>query len=201
MTENTSPEPQPATDRTALRDQIAEALRYWVHPTDRGTAAEAVLAALPEQADRAAVLREAAEHLEAVNPDRGAEFSDGVDWAVDELRRMAAECPQCGDAGACNGGPCRLAAEPAAAGPDQTDDETQAAVRCSAAAFKRPHGPHSWEPQPGMDPVRCPGACRCNHPDAEHSVYGCADGCPCEYLPARKKPAVGGAQQPKEARP
>jgi hypothetical protein len=46
----------PATDRTALREAIAKALRYWVHPTDRGTAAEAVLAALPA-ADRAAVER------------------------------------------------------------------------------------------------------------------------------------------------
>ncbi|MFJ3289953.1 hypothetical protein ACIPMW_32295 [Streptomyces sp. NPDC086669] len=28
-----------------------------------------------------------------------------------ELRRLAAECPQCGDTGACNGGLCPLAAE------------------------------------------------------------------------------------------
>jgi hypothetical protein len=63
-----------------------------------------------------------------------------------------------------------------------------APVQCAAAILRKPHGPHGWEPQPGMKSVRCPGACRCDHPDNEHSVYGCADGCPCEYLPAR--PAV-----------
>lgn len=31
----------------------------------------------------------AADQLEARNPDRSAEFSDGVDWAISELRRMA----------------------------------------------------------------------------------------------------------------
>ena len=50
--------------RAALRDRIAEALRYWVHPTDRGTAADAVLAVLPAPVDRAAVLNEAADALE-----------------------------------------------------------------------------------------------------------------------------------------
>jgi hypothetical protein len=60
-----------------------------------------------------------------------------------------------------------------------------APVQCAAAVLRKPHGPHGWEPQPGMKSVRCPGSCRCDHPDNEHSVYGCADGCPCEYLPAR----------------
>jgi hypothetical protein len=45
----------PDTSQTTDRDRIAEALRYWVHPTDRGTAADAVLAALPAPSDRAAV--------------------------------------------------------------------------------------------------------------------------------------------------
>lgn len=31
-------------------------------------------------------------------------------------------------------------------------------VRCSAAVFRRPHLPHNWTPQPGMEPVHCPGA-------------------------------------------
>jgi hypothetical protein len=28
---------------------------------------------------------------------------------------------------------------------------------CSTATFRQPHPPHDWEPQPGMNPVRCPG--------------------------------------------
>ncbi|MEV8548359.1 hypothetical protein AB0L04_00690 [Streptomyces glaucescens] len=52
--------------------------------------ADAVLAVLPTT-DRAAVLREAADRLEERNPDRSADFSDGVDWTLDELRRMADE--------------------------------------------------------------------------------------------------------------
>lgn len=28
---------------------------------------------------------------------------------------------------------------------------------CSSAAFRQPHPPHGWEPQPGMDAVHCPG--------------------------------------------
>jgi hypothetical protein len=68
-------------------------------------------------------------------------------------------------------------------------------VQCTASVLRKPHGPHGWEPQPGMTPVRCPGFCNCEHPDGEHSVYGCAEGCPCEFLPAR-----GAAAQPaKEA--
>ncbi|MFK4869042.1 hypothetical protein ACI3K4_27890 [Streptomyces sp. CSMPJR101] len=34
-------------------------------------------------------LRDIADTLEAINPDRGAEFSDGVDWALDRLRTLA----------------------------------------------------------------------------------------------------------------
>lgn len=30
-------------------------------------------------------------------------------------------------------------------------------VRCMAAFAKRPHLPHRWEPQEGMEFVRCPG--------------------------------------------
>jgi hypothetical protein len=42
-------------------------------------------------------------------------------------------------------------------------------------------------------------ACKCKHPIDEHSVYGCANDCACEWMPKRKP--AGGAQQPKEARP
>lgn len=178
--ERATPEPQPAvssvgqapaTNQTALREQIAEAIRAAACPGDCGLTeeecaktriqpfawhhgrlavvegepemfADAVLAVLPT-VDRTAVLREAADiaedvaeslrkhHeferstgaldvmtelrrlaaesagrvaddtqplrterlraadlLEARNPDRNADFSEGVDWAIDELRCM-----------------------------------------------------------------------------------------------------------------
>jgi len=34
-------------------------------------------------------LRDIANTLEVINPDRGAEFSEGVDWALDRLRTLA----------------------------------------------------------------------------------------------------------------
>jgi hypothetical protein len=55
---------------------------------------DAEIARLP--VDRAAVIREAADWLDGCNPDRGAEFSDGVDWATSELRRLAAAVPVSG---------------------------------------------------------------------------------------------------------
>ncbi|MDL5205100.1 hypothetical protein [Streptomyces sp. ALI-76-A] len=147
-------------------------------------------AALQARADRAAVLEEAAEALGRMDYD-----TDSNDYGYDTYRD------------AWNGGVMdgagllrRMAAESVPADTGHTGGETQQAARCSAAVLNRPHGPHSWEPQPDIRPVRCPGACKCDHPDAEHSVYGCADGCACEYLPSRK-PAVGAQQQPKETRP
>lgn len=41
-------------------------------------------------------------------------------------------------------------------GQPETDEETRTG-RCSATVLGRLHGPHRWQPQPGMDPVRCPG--------------------------------------------
>jgi hypothetical protein len=78
-------QPEPATDQTALRDRIAEALYererpprdpHWpdVYLSDREVfeaMADAVLAVLPSSVDRATVLEEAASHLEA----RAAEFT------------------------------------------------------------------------------------------------------------------------------
>src|SRR5690242_457916 len=63
-----APVPPPA-DRATLRAAVAEVLRYWVHPTDRGAAADAVLAVLPEQTDQttprvqAAIVRACAANL------------------------------------------------------------------------------------------------------------------------------------------
>lgn len=33
-------------------------------------------------------------------------------------------------------------------------------------------------------------ACACAHPRDEHTVYGCADGCACEWLPKRAAAAL-----------
>ncbi|MFC4506669.1 MULTISPECIES: hypothetical protein [Streptomyces] len=39
----------------------------------------------------------------------------------------------------------------------------------------------------------------CGHPADEHSVYGCADGCGCEWMP--KRPVVVEQPDTREARP
>ncbi|MFF7837593.1 hypothetical protein ACFZC6_01965 [Streptomyces ossamyceticus] len=48
--------------------------------------------------------------------------------------------------------------------------------------------PRSAEHQPaagvGQDGAQ-PQGCTCKHPADEHSVYGCADGCGCEWMPKR----------------
>jgi len=41
------------------------------------------------QADLAETLRTAAKHLYDANPDHDADFSAGVDWAIEELRVLA----------------------------------------------------------------------------------------------------------------
>ncbi|MFC8985156.1 hypothetical protein [Streptomyces sp. NPDC057115] len=112
---------QHAADQTALRDRIAEALMRW---TERGNSpqyaamrrpetvranaysrADAVLAVLPPT-DRAAVLREAADAIDATFTGPG--LDRYTRYGADLLRRLADECPQCGTTGACNGGPCPL---------------------------------------------------------------------------------------------
>jgi len=42
---------------------------------------------------------------------------------------------------------------------EQPDTQTREVRvgRCSAVMLRVHHAPHGWEPQPGMDPVRCPG--------------------------------------------
>lgn len=115
-----SPVP-PHADQTALRDRIAEALYAHDHlgwrvslresdaePVYRERAA-AVLAFLPEQADRAAVLRSAADTVEAMNEGCGQSKpcascdarTDAADALRDAARRVAAaeqpvSCAECG---------------------------------------------------------------------------------------------------------
>lgn len=40
---------------------------------------------------------------------------------------------------------------------DRLTQETRPPIRCNWAQTRWPHPPHTWEPQPGMDPVPCPG--------------------------------------------
>lgn len=108
----------PPADQTALRERIAEALMRWAEgnndqryasmrrpETVRANAysrADAVLAVLPEQTDRAALLREAADTVFALEFHKcGRANTDFVSFehawdlgtidAADELRRVAAE--------------------------------------------------------------------------------------------------------------
>jgi hypothetical protein len=109
-------------------------------------------------------------------------FIDAVLAVLPEPADRAAECPQCGNTGACNGGPCplrRLAAEaPTTTQPKAQAAETpsmrlaQASMNAMADAITgaRQDGAHPWP-------------CTCDHPADAHSVYGCEDGCACEWMP------------------
>ncbi|MFH8531561.1 hypothetical protein ACH4GE_24460 [Streptomyces tendae] len=45
---------------------------------------------------------------------------------------------------------------------------------CSTATLRQPHPPHDWEPQPGMNPVHCPGQ---SETAADWHAAGCARDC------------------------
>lgn len=115
-------------DRAALRDRIADALLttprtdYDSTPNHRNhrydarcalcaydvdALADAVLSVLPP-VSRAAILREEADRIDATREQFPVAVQNGITWATAELRRHAAECPQCGTTGACNGGSCPL---------------------------------------------------------------------------------------------
>ena len=96
----------PPTDRAAIRDRIRRAVCEaegfgWdtdmLEPDEYGDVADAVLAVLPEPADRAAILTEAADYAEATAEMlRGQhEFgrSTGALDVMTVLRRLAAEAP------------------------------------------------------------------------------------------------------------
>jgi hypothetical protein len=109
--------PSAPADRAALRDRIADTLAAtdgwrWASASDKAlssayrgyqTRADAVLAVLPEPADRAAILREAADIAEAqrqfepaTGTRKSAQVSEnvGILRAADSLRRMADEAQQ-----------------------------------------------------------------------------------------------------------
>jgi hypothetical protein len=217
-----------AADRAALRDRIADALLDHLSRTadvrpgkdgelafmpevtdpERMRIADVVLSRLPAPADRAAVLTEVADRYQGFldNADTSADprYWTGIRDMVLGLRHIAAECPQCGDTGACNGGPCplrRVAAEtPAAEAPVHAvpvpgsngissccgrppcEFVGERVTRDPAAVTCRP----VVVAQPGKD-TETP-RCGCKHPADEHSVYGCADGCGCGWMPPRRMP-------------
>ena len=140
----------PPGDRAALRERIAEAI--WARtpeaePSPAGLVmgnphgiADAVLAVLPAPADRAAVLWEAAVHVEAMNEAcdnrKPCESCTTRQDIATELRRMA---------------------DPAQPTGQHNTHQGMTFLACNWARTRHPHSRHDWEPQSGMDPVRCPG--------------------------------------------
>ena len=51
----------------------------------------------------------------------------------------------------------RADARPAVAVQPDTQTREARVGRCSAVMLRVHHAPHGWEPQPGMEPVHCPG--------------------------------------------
>lgn len=249
----------PATDRTALREQIAALFR---HPPGRerlgdatpGEIADAVLAVLPavdqappwkvhatcperepligvqcakeaghevysdrpgriwypEPTDRAAVLREAADQVAALDRRKLGISADTIRDAWEEARDEAKDLLR------------RMAAEPAAARPDQTD-ETQGVARVRALHQPMQRGPFTicahcsgwdgeWRGLGVVTDYPCPTLRALAEPspaEAEHVGGGAnAEDCPaCTgtnppypfICPGPDAPAVGGAQQQTEA--
>lgn len=67
---------------------------------------------------------------------------------------------------------------------------------CNHARLRQEHGPHDWEPQPGMDPVHCPGH---GQPEtvADWHAAGCARACSEQHTYAWGRCALA----PESARP
>jgi hypothetical protein len=166
--------PSAPADRAALRDLAANALAdaegwQWAPGYDKAQSptyqhylrqADAVLAVLPEPADRAAILREAADA--AAEKHRRNPWTTAADVIAD-VRRMAGEAqqPETQAAADCpygegpgNGSGC---VKPAGHDGDHVVTPGVTVVPCSRAVLQQPHIPHSWWPQPGMPYVQCPG--------------------------------------------
>jgi hypothetical protein len=126
----------PATDRTALRERIIQALYDARRPGLGGMTeadavahmAAAVLAVLPEPADRAAVLREAADRY-AELADQNEAYELAEHGKIDHETRLQYEAVRDVVAGL-----RRMAAEPAAAGPDQTRPSCPDPIECGHEA-------------------------------------------------------------------
>lgn len=247
------PPPAPrAADQTALRDRIADALArldaekwgveipakdhpFWqMYPTQ----ADAVLAVLPEPADRAAVLREAAEALGRMDYDTDSHdygydtyrdaWNGGVMDGADLLRRLADEAAVVPPPALTEEGRLRAQVEVLQQDAERDRGLAKVGARCmreghqglieqgrlvlegwrfalSTALDLGTGAP--WEAIHERVKELCPAAavsgpcvageqqnetpearrCVCPHPADEHSVYGCVDGCGCEWMPKRPK--------------
>jgi hypothetical protein len=212
----------PTPNRTALRDRIRRVLcerdgqaALWgtdmLEPDEYGADADAVLAVLPEPADRTAVLLWAAEHLLARCPHLGK--ADALRKctcpAAEELLRLASQEPGAPDyAEAREELLRRLAADPAAVVSGRAADETRdgqpdvcgtcyaaLCVTCHACRCDREA---DW---PCRQP-HCPAGAFTQQQRVQHSgphakfCVLCLSG---EHDRVDDVPAVGGAQQPTEA--
>ncbi|MFI5687855.1 hypothetical protein [Streptomyces sp. NPDC051636] len=205
--------PAPATDRNTLREQVVAAikaspfeelrsvdhapngpLQITVKVDDLADVLVRRLtdAVLPAPTDQTAVLRDAADRIDATRAPFPIAVQNGITWATAELRRLAGEAQQdetrrcvCGEPETPStvhrtDGPCYASEAqqepcgrpsaiptPCSAGDwccegprEAQQDPTQdgrTTLPCNWARTQQPHAQHNWEPQPGMDPVHCPG--------------------------------------------
>ncbi|MER7053418.1 hypothetical protein [Streptomyces sp. NPDC000351] len=126
------------------------------------------------RADRAAVLCVEANRIDATRAQFPIAVQNGITWATAELRRHAAECPECGTTAACNDGPCPLR---------RRADETAATdTGCWCGHAEHRH----WTDAPSMT---FPNGCHdCRGWDGAH-VYG-------QDLPWVPEQLAAGAHQP-----
>ncbi|MFJ3507841.1 hypothetical protein [Streptomyces luteogriseus] len=107
------PAPVDRAELDSLGREADRLRKAWVEMRDRAERIEAEVERL--RTDRAAVLTPAERTMLTYALDQAQEhiwsrdgFTDEDQAAVTSLRRLVAGCPQCGDTGACNGGPCPL---------------------------------------------------------------------------------------------
>lgn len=109
---------------------------------------------------RAAVLREEADRVDATRAGFPIAVQNGITWATAELRRHAAELRRVADETAATETPDEAWQREWDRRPDGADVsdlfEITAVVPCSGTLFSA-HPPHTWEPQPGVPAVHCPG--------------------------------------------
>jgi hypothetical protein len=164
--------PAPTTDRDTLRDRIATAISGL--NDGGGTLADldeeddvlaltnAVLAVLPAPDQQAAKLvartvRACAEHLR----DRYADT-----WTADAARSLDLNAARIE-----RGEPTALLRRLAGEAQQDPTQDGRTTLPCNWARTRYLHAPHDWEPQPGMEPVHCPGSSeRSGQPDTDEET-------------------------------
>lgn len=146
--------PAPADRAAVLRDFVSELDERLLGCCQECNACAAIARDLAaELADEAAVGRVAAETppAETAAVRLSEELCPGFPDRCPNLRTVEPE------QGVHLGGVrCGCADDPAPAVEAQPGKDTET-LRCNHAHLREPHRPHGWEPQPGMDPVHCPG--------------------------------------------